>query len=212
MFNELFKLPAIVARYREAPYAESRERFLKKAREDGYPPSMIERIAWALLVVAQAVNLDTGPVTARRLEKALRRRTRFRSAANSTDSEHTIQLFLHFGEAWLRSIGGFVSDPEPQLTFAAELHAFMEHMRVERGLSPVTIRARDERLRWFFASLPPNIRTLREITVSHIDLFLQGQARRVDTPVLTRAGKQPAQLLSVCRTARLVLDRSRTRH
>ena len=31
MHDELFKRPAIVARYRAGPYAESRERFLKQA-------------------------------------------------------------------------------------------------------------------------------------------------------------------------------------
>ena len=44
--------------------------FLKKVREEGHPPSMLERIAWTLLVVAQAVNFDAGRVTATELERA----------------------------------------------------------------------------------------------------------------------------------------------
>jgi hypothetical protein len=63
MFDELFKQQATVERYWKAPYAESRVRFLKRASEDGYSRSMLKRIAWALLVVAEAVNLDAGPVS-----------------------------------------------------------------------------------------------------------------------------------------------------
>ena len=178
MFDELFKQQATVERYWKAPYAESRVRFLKRASEDGYSRSMLERIAWALLVVAEAVNLDAGSVTAKRLEKALRQRARYRVSANSSDSECTRRILLHFGEAWLRNIGAFAPDPKPPLIFAVELEAFTEHMRVERGLSPATIRARDQSLRWFFASLPPDIRTLGDVTVSQIDDFLDGQAHR----------------------------------
>jgi hypothetical protein len=52
MFDELFDQSFVVARYQNAPHAESRANFLKKAREEGYPISTLERIAWALLVVA----------------------------------------------------------------------------------------------------------------------------------------------------------------
>ena len=64
MFDELFNQSFVVARYQNAPHAESRANFLKKAREEGYPISTLERIAWALLVVAQAVNFNAGRVTA----------------------------------------------------------------------------------------------------------------------------------------------------
>jgi hypothetical protein len=47
MYEELFEIPAVVARYRTGPYAESREQFLKKAKADGYSPLTLERMAWA---------------------------------------------------------------------------------------------------------------------------------------------------------------------
>jgi hypothetical protein len=56
MPDELFKQPAVVARYRAGPYAEARERFLKQARAEGYSLSVLERIAWVLLTVAEAVH------------------------------------------------------------------------------------------------------------------------------------------------------------
>jgi hypothetical protein len=94
MFDELFNQSFVVARYQNAPHAESSANFLKKAREEGYPISTLERIAWALLVVAQAVNFNAGPITATELERALRQRTRFKASKNSSDSERTIQFFF----------------------------------------------------------------------------------------------------------------------
>jgi site-specific recombinase XerD len=178
MFDELFKLPAVVARYQDGPYADSRELFLKKAREDGYSPSMIRRIAWALLVVSKAVRVDAGYVTSKALRNALFRRGRFKSSAAPLDSACTLQIFLHFGEAWLRSVGAWIPDADRTSTFETELRAFKEYMRVERGLSSTTIGTRDERVRWFFASLPPGVRSLGDVTFDHIDSFMGAAAHR----------------------------------
>ena len=49
MHDELFEQPAVVARYRAGPYTESRERFLRQARVDGYSRATLESMAWALL-------------------------------------------------------------------------------------------------------------------------------------------------------------------
>ena len=79
MHDELFKVPTVVARYRAGPYVESREQFLKKARADGYSPATVERIAWALLVVAEIVHRDGGSITSKRLRSALLRHVRPKS-------------------------------------------------------------------------------------------------------------------------------------
>jgi site-specific recombinase XerD len=178
MHDELFQTPAIVERYRAAPHAESREHFLRKASEEGHSRSMLQRMAWALLVVAQEVNIDAGPVSVNELERALRRRTRFKNSINNSDSEHTIQVFLRTGKAWLRAVGALRPKPESALRFAAELRAFVEYMRDERGLSPVTITDRAEQMRWFFTSLPSSLRALRKIRVEQIDRFLDEHAQR----------------------------------
>ena len=153
MHDELFEQPAVVARYRAGPYAESRERFLRQARADGYSPATLESMAWALLVVAEAIHRDGGSVSYERLRSTLLRRMRLKSTARPP-SANTAKLFLRCGKAWLRSIGALTPEAERPLKFAAELRAFTEYMRVEQGLSPTTIAGRDEQLRWFCASLP----------------------------------------------------------
>jgi hypothetical protein len=93
MHGELFKVPTVVARYRAGPYVESREQFLKKARADGYSPATLERIAWALLVVAEIVHRNGGSITPKRLRSALLQSIRPKSLER-LPSPHTVKLVL----------------------------------------------------------------------------------------------------------------------
>jgi len=176
MHDELFEQPAVVARYRAGPYAESRERFLQQARAVGYSPATLESMAWALLVVAEAVH-DDGGVSYERLRSTLLRRVRLKSTARPP-SANTAKLFLRCAKAWLRSIGALTPEAQRPLKFAGELRAFTEYMRVEQGLSPTTIAGRDEQIRWFCASLPSQVRSLDAVTLAHVDAFLRAQAQR----------------------------------
>jgi site-specific recombinase XerD len=176
MHDKLFKQPAVVARYRAGPHAESRERFLKQARADGYSPATLHSMAYALLIVAEAVHRDGGSISYKQLRRTLLRRTRLKSTARAP-SANTTKLFLRCGKAWLRSIGALAPEAVRPLKFAAELRAFTEYMRVDKGLSPTTIAVRDERMRWFCASLPSRVCSLGAVTLAHIDAFLKHKAR-----------------------------------
>jgi site-specific recombinase XerD len=176
MHDQLFEQPAVIARYRAGPYAESREQFLRQARADGYSPATLAQMAWALLIVAEAVHREGGRITSKQLRSVLRK-TRFKSTARPP-SANTIKLLLQPGERWLRSLGALIPEAERPLKFAAELRAFTEYMRAEQGLSPTTIAGRDEQLRWFFASLPVRVRSLRRVTIAHVDAFLEAYAHR----------------------------------
>jgi site-specific recombinase XerD len=177
MHDELFKRPSIVARYRAGPYVESRERFLKQAYADGYSLPTVGRIAWALLLVAKVVHRNGGSISIEQLKIELRRHVRLDLTARSP-SGHTTAIFLHFGEAWLRSIGALTEAAEVPLRFASELTAFSEYMRVERGLSPVTIATQEWRMHRFVTVLPTRIQSLDGVTLDDIDAFLQSEARR----------------------------------
>jgi site-specific recombinase XerD len=175
MHDELFKIPAIVAYYRAGPYVDARERFLRQASAEGYSHSTLKRIAWVLLITAKTVQSQGGSITSTRLRKLL---GRILLGNGRRPSEHTAGLIRRFGENWLRSIGAVLPDDVQPPRFARELGAFTDYMRVERGLSPVTIATREERLRWFFASLPSWVRSLGYVTIGQIDTYLDGEARR----------------------------------
>ena len=60
---------------------------------------MLERIAWALLVVAEAVQ-HRGSISSNELKHVIFKRLRLKSSARPP-SAHTATVFLSFGEAWL---------------------------------------------------------------------------------------------------------------
>lgn len=176
MHDELFKWPTIVARYRSGPYAEARECYLRRARADGYSRSMLERIAWVLLITADVLQSEGGGLSPTQLKSLACQRARLGNGQRPSD--YSASLICRFGEDWLRSIGALLMDNVRPPRFAAELRAFTEYMRAERGLSPVTIATREERMRWFFTSLPSTVRSLDDVTIDQIDTYLGSAAHR----------------------------------
>ncbi len=57
MFELIFTNPRTLARHRGAPYAESREKFLKHCSEQGYPDSTQQKIAWVLFGFSRSISL-----------------------------------------------------------------------------------------------------------------------------------------------------------
>ena len=175
MHDELFKQPAVLARYRAGPRFEAREHYLRQARAEGYSRSTLERIAWVLLIVAEAAHRKGGSISITQLERLC---VSVRLSNGRPPSQHTACLLRRFGEEWLHGIGALIYKADEPSRFAQELAAFAAYMRVERGLSPVTIATREERMRWFFASLPSRVRSLGDVTIGHIDAYLEDEARR----------------------------------
>jgi hypothetical protein len=108
MFETLFKQPAVLARYRQGPLLEAREQFLRQCAEDGYSPSMLQKIAWIQLSLAHRLDLGHGKVKARDVELAIEGRKRFwYSPAQNFDGSR--QLFSHVATEWVRSLGRGIS-------------------------------------------------------------------------------------------------------
>jgi len=176
MHNELFRRPTIVARYCEGPYAEARESFLKQARAKGYAPLTLERMARALLLAAHATHLNGGQISSEHLKTTLANCMRRQSG--SLPSVRTVKWFLHCGEPGLFAIGALLPAAQQPTRFDRELRTFAEDMAAERGLSPVTVAGRRHMVRRFFASLPPRVQAIEEITLSEIECFLRTEAKR----------------------------------
>jgi site-specific recombinase XerD len=175
MHTQLFNMPTALARYRAGPHFEARERYLRRLQLEGYSRSTLERIAWVLLIVAAAAQRHGGSISTVQLKTMISRRIRLRNGRRP--SEHTASMIRYFGADWLRSIGALAVEPEPPRRFARELDAFTEYMRIDRGLSPVTIATCNERMRWFFTSLPSRTRSLADISIDQVDVYLDGAAR-----------------------------------
>lgn len=176
MHDELFQQPTVIARYRAGPYAESRECFLRQARADGYARWALLCMARALLIAADAVHRNGGSLTSAKLRRTLVRSVGLSPGHRPTD--RTVKKLLRFGEAWLRSMNALTPVSERPPRFDRELIAFAEYMRVERGLSQVTIASREHLTRRFFASLPPPVQSIGEIALDQIESFLRAEGKR----------------------------------
>lgn len=179
MIEELFKRPTIRERYRAGPLAEAREEFLEHCAKRGYSRSMLRKIAWVLLAVAHNLDIEHGNLSTQDIERAVDSRVRFsRRPSRPKESLWTRQMFIHFATEWLRHLGCLQQTPGVQNAFAAQIEVFASHMRDERGLSPVTISTRCERLAWFFAGLCPPRDTLAAITVADVDALIESKGKQ----------------------------------
>jgi len=179
MFKTLFKRPAILARYREGPLLDAREQFLKQCAMQGYSRSMLHKIAWVLLSLANCIDIDHGNMTAHDIELAVDSRLRFVHSPKCTqNSQGSRQLFIHIATEWVRSLGCLKPPPAVEMPFVNQIAAFARYLREERGLSPITIATRCERLAWFFESLHPHEDALHTVTITDVDAFITAKGNQ----------------------------------
>jgi site-specific recombinase XerD len=179
MFEILFKYPAVIARYRAAPHADSCEHFLKDCANRGYSHAMLCKIAWVLLSVAPGINIDAGEVSLHDIELAVDQRTRFTRRSGHADGfRWSRQMFIHIATEWVQSLGCVVHVPKVERRFTEQLETFARHLRDERGLSPVTISTRHDHLTGFFERLASARDSIRAITIADVDAFIEDKGHQ----------------------------------
>lgn len=93
MFDTLFSRPYTVARHREGPWAEARERYLRLRADQGASRGTLQCLAHRLLLIAERIDLSSGArVTRQEVERAgerwvryQRRRYRAKSTCNARE-------------------------------------------------------------------------------------------------------------------------------
>jgi len=94
--------PPILARHRDAPCAESRERFLEHCAEQGYCLSSLRKIAWMLLVLSHHSAFGSpNEVTRQQIESAVDQRVNLIGRPNGLGhATSSRQMFIHIATAW----------------------------------------------------------------------------------------------------------------
>jgi len=180
MLETLFrKRPTVLARYREGPLSEARERFLDQCAMQGYSHSMLKKIAWIQLSLAHRIHIDQGKLTTRAIELAVDGRLRFRHSPEPAESSRgSRHLFVHIATVWMRSLGCLEPPTEVDSPFSDQIAGFGRYLGEERGLSPVTIATRCERLTWFLKRLHPHEDSLRTISIADVDAFIEAKGNQ----------------------------------
>lgn len=143
MFEELFKELSTMERYKAAPLAEERLRYLKHRAESGTTSATLERIASSQLRLVGLLPLTHGrTVTVSQVEAASvkwsqmtgDRHTRTRAASAKSRKD-----FVGTCVRWLRFINKLEEPAAATHPHSVEVGAYEVWMRNERGLSDGTI-------------------------------------------------------------------------
>lgn len=179
MFELLFKYPAVLARHREGPSAEDRDKFLQHCASQGMAHSTLLRVARELLAIARHVDVGAQePVTPLQIETAagcwgdLQRR-RGRSKGFRWSSE----LFVRTATNWLRFLGRLAASEPIRTAHTALIESFAADLSESRGLSSRTIKSRCWHTEAFLNGLRAQDRALGEVTVEDVDAFLQRRGK-----------------------------------
>ena len=167
MFDTIYKDPATIARYRRAPLAEERERYLNAVAARGAVGDVVRRVARTQLVVMELLNLPDAdvPVDPATVEAAVQAWCRNVPEVSAAD-------FRRHALRWLRFLGWLEEPVRNAHPHARQVEACAAWMRDDRGLSEATIgNCRYESDRFFVWAAGRNL-ALADIAIGHIDEYL----------------------------------------
>lgn len=182
MFEELFTLPSTIERYRTAPLAGDRERYLRYLQDFGTRYLTVRRVAQDQLSLVCLLNLKEGDrVSLTQIDSAAEQWSTagLHRYYRRPPDKQTAQFRSHAIQ-WLRFTGQLHEPKEPLHGYTAEIEALGEWMRRERGLSEIWIkqcsRAADAFLLWLTACDVP-LASLSAIDVDRYFAAISGQRK-----------------------------------
>jgi integrase/recombinase XerD len=174
MFETLFKRPRALARHREGPAADARERFLMHRAKEGAARGTLLRTARELLVITKHINVATDKaISIHELEAAADRWTRHQQQQGRAHGPRWArEFFILVAKSWLRFLGRL---PQPECAappYTELIQDFACYMRNECGLSEATVRNRCWHARRFLDGFAEQNRSFAEVSVRDVDAFL----------------------------------------
>ncbi len=173
MFETLLKRQWDLERYRSAPYADERERFLLNLQERGYARDRLQGMNRLLLSVAQNVRLDgVGKFSISQLSATARQWIQNESdRGGSEKSRRCRELdFLFVAKEWFSFLNR-IDTGESRGPFHSELQQFLSYLCTERGFAEATIENRQKSLSPFFDWLSEQGLPLSHVGVNEISTY-----------------------------------------
>jgi site-specific recombinase XerD len=174
MLERLFKYPSVLARHRNAPLLEERERYLRYRAQQGCANNTLLRIARELLAVIQPLDMPSESlVTAKQIHVEADRWSRQQCRRGRAQCfRWSRELFVQVATDWLRFLGRLDEPPTEPLPFEWVIGEFCGWLNTERGLSSVTIGNYSWHLKRFLQWCEEHDRPLASIQISDVDTFL----------------------------------------
>jgi site-specific recombinase XerD len=179
MFEKLFSRPTILARQKDAPYAEERERYLLHCEKEGYTRGTLLFIARELLWIARKIKVsETSKLTSEQVWAAAKGwAERKRRCGQALNTRWTRIRFVQVARSWLRFLG-YWDEFRESTPFAHLVEAFQSWMTDERGLCPTTIQVQCRYLRRFLRWYVLQRRPFSAVHITDIDAFLTALGAR----------------------------------
>ena len=183
MWEELFRHPTSLERYRSAPLAEERAKYLRHLRDEGFGPVALRKHAAALLRLVGLLDL-TGRrvVSVGEVQKAAREWSRpgilrYHRPASARARARFVAKSLR----WLR-FQGWLEEHEkpPRHPHTAEVAAFAAWARRERGYAEATVEGCCEVTDRFFAFLAESDTPLGSVTIADVDRAIAAKSVRAE--------------------------------
>ncbi len=182
MFEELFTKPYHVERYRAAPLVEPRERYLRHLAEACASRLTLRQIALDQVRLLQLLDLREGEKIAVAQIQAVAPewdRTRHHKLGHRPrTSRKSTKRALSRVTQWLRYLGWLDEPEEDRHPYSAELDAFEEWMRAERGHAEGTIGNNLRSTREFLDWLAAGDKRLNSVRIADIDAAIEAKKDR----------------------------------
>ncbi len=179
MFETLYHQKAARRRHRTGPLAAERDRYLRHCADHGATPGELRKRAKCLLWIAKRLSADGGDeIDAARLRAIVYRRP--------SPGPTMGKVLVEFARPWLKFLGRWREEHEP-IPYAEHLEAYVAWMRVERGLSPVTVDVRRRRIAHFLRWCGRTGRDLATLRADDLDAYFvafAGQWSRVSVATM----------------------------
>jgi site-specific recombinase XerD len=184
MFGTLFHYPRVLARHRNGPSADDRERYLAHCAQGGAAHSTLLGLAPELLAISRHIALDNGRlIPSAEVEVAADRWVRYqRRHQRILTGRFSRERFIQTATAWLRFLGRLQEQQPETPPFADLVQRFDSYMREERGLSSHTIHNRCWHVQAMLSWLSEQGSSIGEMRLEQLDAFfalrrMQGWSR-----------------------------------
>ena len=192
MFEELFTKPYNVEKYRIAPLAEHRERYLRHLAESGAARLTLRQIARDQVRLLHVLDLgEDEKVTVAQIQAtapAWIHARLHRVGRRPPTTEKSTKRSLSRVSRWLRFLGWLDEPEEDRHPYSVELGAFEEWMRAERGHAEGTIGNRLRSATEFLDGLVASGKRLESVRITDIDTAIEAKTAQGHCSRLTIRG------------------------
>lgn len=163
-----------IARHRQAPLFQGRERFLEHLHQQGTSLAALRGVSWQLLnVIAQLKLTRLRQVSIREIEEAGGAwAVQQRSNPRAPTCKWSAHFFMYAAKKWLRFAGKLTTPTVSRTRFANRVEDFARWMIEERGMSPLSVRSHCWKASLFLKWFSEKHRPLSAVRLQDVDEFL----------------------------------------